>query len=181
MSDDVLSTVRLRDGKQARILYVTADDAAAMLEYVEGIAAESDFVTFGPGEFGITLAEEVAFLKSLADRSKGFMLQAKVDGVMVANCMITRATRPRVRHVGDLGLSVRKQFWGQGLAHELCKTLFTEAKRVGVSRIALRVRADNVRAVRLYERLGFAHEGRLVGAFIVGGVAYDELVMGLKI
>ena len=47
--------------------------------------------------------------------------------------------------------------------------------------LGLLVHPDNQRAIRLYESLGFAHEGRLVGAFVVGGTAYDELVMGLQI
>ena len=56
-----------------------------------------------------------------------------------------------------------------------------EGRRIGLTKIALRVRADNVRAIRLYEQLGFAHEGRLFGTFLVDGVEFDELTMGLRL
>jgi RimJ/RimL family protein N-acetyltransferase len=181
MSEKILKAVPLRDSRRAEIAYASSADAADMLAYVEVIAAETDYVTFGPGEFGLTLEQEVAFLQSLADHSRGLMLLARCDGAMVGNCMLGRSTRPRIRHVGELGLSVCQQFWGNGIARELCKTLFVEAMKVGITRVALRVRADNERAIRLYESLGFQHEGRLVGAFIARGVIYDELAMGLRI
>jgi GNAT superfamily N-acetyltransferase len=147
MSGPILTTVDLRDGRKATLERVTEDDAPGMLAYLEVIAGETDFLTFGPGEFYMTVDQEAAFLKSLAD---------------------------------PLGLSVRQDFWN-GLGSALCKTIFSEAKRTGITRIALKVRADNGRAIRLYERLGFSREGRLIGAFLVGGVELDELVMGLRI
>jgi len=185
MSGPILTTVDLRDGRKATLERVTEDDAPGMLAYLEVIAGETDFLSFGPGEFGMTVDQEAAFLRSLADplasEMKGMMVKAVVAGEMVGNALLTRSPRPRLRHGAELGLSVRRDFWGVGLGSALCKTIFSEAKRTGVTRIALKVRADNARAIRLYERLGFSHEGRLVGAFLVGGVELDELVMGLRI
>jgi RimJ/RimL family protein N-acetyltransferase len=185
MRGPILTTVDLRDGRKATLERVTQDDAAGMLAYLEVIAGETDFLSFGPGEFGMTVDQEAAFLTSLADPlasdMKGMMVKAVVAGEMVGNALLTRSPRPRLRHVGELGLSVRRDFWSVGLGSALCKTIFSEAERTGVTRIALKVRADNARAIRLYEHLGFSHEGRLVGAFLVGGVELDELVMGLRI
>jgi RimJ/RimL family protein N-acetyltransferase len=181
MSDQLFTTVDLRDGRTATLGQVTEHDASAMLAYLEVIANETDFLTFGPGEFGMTLDQEVAFLKTLTDPSNGIMLKAVVAGEIVGNAMLSRSPRPRLHHVAELGLSVRRNSWGRGIGSALCRTILSEAKRAGLTRIALRVRADNSRAIQLYERLGFAHEGRLVGAFLVGGVEFDELVMGLRI
>ena len=61
MCGRVLSTVQLRDGRQAELAHVVASDAPAFLDYVEAVAAESDFLTFGPGESGMTLEQELAF------------------------------------------------------------------------------------------------------------------------
>ena len=119
MSDQVLATVELGDGRRAAVGYATERDAAAMLSYVEAIGGETDFLTFGPGEFGMTVEQEAAFLKSLGDPSKGVMLKATVGDQMVGNAMLSRSARPRVRHVGDLGLSVRKDFRGAGIGSAL--------------------------------------------------------------
>ena len=97
------------------------DDAPGLLAYLEGIAGETDFLTFGPGELGMTLDQEVAFLKSLADPAslKGMMVKAVVAGEMVGNALLSRSPRPRIRHVAELGLSVRQGFWGVGLGSAL--------------------------------------------------------------
>ena len=49
----------------------------------------------------------------------------------------------------------------------------------GFTRIELTVRIDNVRAKRLYERLGFSVEGRQRQAFRVNGEYFDSSFMAL--
>jgi RimJ/RimL family protein N-acetyltransferase len=44
-----------RDGRSAEIRVAQPADAAAMLEYLEAVSGESDFLTFGPGEFAISV------------------------------------------------------------------------------------------------------------------------------
>jgi putative acetyltransferase len=52
-------------------------------------------------------------------------------------------------------LVVAPDLWGS----ELADTLVNEAKRLSPDRIALLVNTDNIRAIRFYERNGFAHAG----------------------
>jgi putative acetyltransferase len=52
-------------------------------------------------------------------------------------------------------LVVAPDYWGS----ELGNSLVTEAKRLSPDRITLLVNADNARAIRFYERNGFAHGG----------------------
>jgi len=109
------------------------------------------------------------------------MLKAVVDGDIAGTGSLMRGTRSRFRHAADLGLGVRKRFWGLGVGRALMEALIAAAREQGIARIALRVRADNARAIRLYESLGFVHEGRLVGAFVVGNQKYDDLAMALHL
>lgn len=52
-------------------------------------------------------------------------------------------------------LVVAPDHWGS----ELADMLVNEAKRLSPDRIALLVNTDNIRAIRFYERNGFAHVG----------------------
>ena len=52
-------------------------------------------------------------------------------------------------------LVVAPDLWGS----ELADALVNEAKRLSPDRIALLVNTDNIRAIRFYERNGFAHAG----------------------
>jgi len=52
-------------------------------------------------------------------------------------------------------LVVSPEHWGSKLA----TTLVDEAKRLSPAGVTLKVNADNVRAIRFYERCGFVHTG----------------------
>jgi len=159
----------------------TPADAAATLEHLEVLASETDFLSFGPGESGITLEGQAEFLKRFEDPAAGAMLKAVVDGEIAGTGSLFRGTRSRFRHAADFGLGVQKRFWGFGVGRALTEALIAAAREQGILRIALRVRADNARAIHLYESLGFVHEGRLVGAFVVGNQAYDDLARALHL
>jgi RimJ/RimL family protein N-acetyltransferase len=68
------------------------------------------------------------------------------------------------------------------VARALLEAMLAWAHAGGVVRkVNLRVRADNVRAIALYERLGFVREGRLTRDLLVDGEFHDTLLMGLAI
>lgn len=85
----------------------------------------------------------------------------------------------RVRHVGEMGLSVQKTYWGLGIGIALIETL--KEKNGIVRKINLRVRTDNVRAIALYKKSGFIDEGRLSRNSLIDGKFYDSFALGLEI
>jgi RimJ/RimL family protein N-acetyltransferase len=52
-------------------------------------------------------------------------------------------------------------------------------QEVNLHRVFLRVRDDNARGIRAYEKCGFQQEGRLREAIYANGRYYDELWMGI--
>jgi hypothetical protein len=46
----------LKNGRILVIREATGKDVQAVLDYLEGISGESEFLTFGPGEFELTKA-----------------------------------------------------------------------------------------------------------------------------
>lgn len=64
-----------------------------------------------------------------------------------------------LQHVGTLGMGVHADFRGRGLGRGLLAACLEKAERKGILRVELSARADNTRAIRLYEALGFRHEG----------------------
>ncbi|WAC72586.1 GNAT family N-acetyltransferase [Roseateles sp. SL47] len=85
---------------------------------------------------------------------------------------------PRRRHAMSMGISVLPQVQGQGVASALMSALLRQADDwLGVLRVELTVFADNHRAIRLYERFNFAHEGRLRAYALREGRYMDCLSM----
>ena len=72
-------------------------------------------------------------------------------------------------------IAVAKPAQGSGLGARLLQALLDEAERRGQRRVLLEVRADNDRAVALYERFGFRRTGVRRGYYQPSGA--DALVM----
>jgi RimJ/RimL family protein N-acetyltransferase len=171
---------RLRDGRELIIARATEADADAVVRHLEQVAGESDFLSFGRGELELVLADELEYLEALSRPEGGLAHKAVLDGKLVGMVTIVRGHRPRFRHTGTLGLSVQRAVWGLGVGRALAEAALAGARELGLRRVTLYVRADNERAIRLYEALGFRLEGRLVGGFAIGDAEYDDLVMGLR-
>jgi putative acetyltransferase len=83
----------------------------------------------------------------------------------------------RRRHAASLGMMVSERFQGRGVGRELLGALVALADELALTRVELGVYPDNERALRIYERAGFEHEGRerLVG--FRDGEYVDDLAM----
>jgi ribosomal protein S18 acetylase RimI-like enzyme len=82
-----------------------------------------------------------------------------------------------VSHCGTLGMGVHRDYRRQGLGEALLRACITKAKDKGITRIELEVRADNLPAIRLYEKLGFVHEALKRRAMRFDGVYFDSVQM----
>lgn len=111
--------------------------------------------------------------------SPELLLVAETDGKIVGSAGLHPVgTQLRRRHVMMLGISVLAASQGQGVGGALMTALLDYADNwAQVLRIELTVYHDNQRAIRLYERHGFAPEGRLRAYAMRNGVYEDVLTM----
>lgn len=72
-------------------------------------------------------------------------------------------------------VAVAKAAQGKGVGRQLLQALLDEAARRRQTRVLLEVRADNTRAIDLYERNGFRRSGLRRGYYSPSGT--DALVM----
>ena len=84
-----------------------------------------------------------------------------------------------VKHCGSLGMGVLPARRGQGVGKGLLQACLAKARAKGITRVELEARADNERAIKLYERLGFQHEATKRQAMRFDGVYYDAVQMSL--
>jgi putative acetyltransferase len=114
------------------------------------------------GTLQLPLQSAEAWRKRLADPPDGmFSLVACVEGEVVGNLGLeTYPNRPRVRHVGTVGMSVRDDWQGKGVGSALLGAALDLAdKWLNLSRIELTVYTDNAAGIALYEKFGFEVEG----------------------
>ena len=172
----------LKDGRELLIREAAVEDARTVLDYVEGRSGESDFLTFGPGEFEISEAEEVDFLRKCRESDNQLYMLGLIDDTVVSTLSFSAGHRSRVRHSGEFGMTVRKQYWGLGIGSLMLEILIDWARDTRiVKKLNLRVRTDNHRAIRLYEHRGFVKEGTIRKEIRFNDTYFDLHWMGLEL
>jgi GNAT superfamily N-acetyltransferase len=123
------------------------------------------------------LGERHWFTDRLArqQRGGGVLLVAWLEGRPVGEVFLEYepATEPEVRrHLPGVPrldhLEVVGPLWGRGIGTALIRAAEDTARQLGHEQIALGVGLDNLKARRLYERLGYADwgQGTVVGSWV---------------
>ena len=157
-------------------------DAEQLIRYLNIIGGESDFLTFGPGQFEKTVEQEEYYIQDISNKKNALCIVAEINEKIVGNLNFSGGPRERTAHTGEFGISVLKEYWGNGIGEELIKYLINWSKESGIIRkLNLRVRTDNTRGISLYKKFGFIEEGIIKRDFLINGQFYDSLKMGLEI
>jgi RimJ/RimL family protein N-acetyltransferase len=169
-------------GKIILIREAKKEDAAALIAYVKKVACETDFLTFGKGEFRKTIKEEQQIIQQHAKAKNQIFLLAEYEGEIVGILNVNANEKSRLRHIGDFGVTVKKDYWGQGIGTNLIECMLEWARKSGVIRkINLVVQTNNKAAIKLYKKLGFKKEGVLRRDSFINGKFYDAYAMGMMI
>jgi len=156
------------------------EDAKEILEYLKKIGGETDNLTFGSEGLPISEETEKSYLEKLAVSTTSVMYVAKKDGKIVGNASFNGMPGERIKHRGEVAVSVLKCEWGQGIGSMLLEAIIDFAKNVARAEIiSLEVRSDNERAIKLYKKYGFEKIGCFKGFFKIDGEYVDFDLMNL--
>ena len=89
----------------------------------------------------------------------------------------TRGDRFSDNVCADFGISILREYWGQGIGAALTGACIDCAKEAGFWQLELEVVGDNENAVRLYKRYGFMEYGRNPRGFLTRDGRWQELVL----
>ena len=172
----------LSNGKELIIRKAILEDGVKMAHYKSGIGGESDFFTFGENEVDRFPEKEQQSIEAVNNKSNSLIAAALLDEEIVGSIVFKGGERIKTYHLGEMGIGIRRDFWGLGIGTFLLEYLIQWAKETGIVRkINLRVRTDNERALKLYRNHGFKEEGILTRDFCIDGRFYDSISMGLLI
>ncbi len=172
----------LKNGKELIIRKAIAEDAEQMAQFKLHICGESDFLSFGENEIEITAERERENIQTENSKDNSVIIVAIIDGEVAGFITFKGGEKIRKRHAGEMGISVRKPYWGYGIGSLLLEVLIEWAKGTQIiKKIDLITRSDNETAKKLYEKYGFKEEGVLTRDLCIKGEFYDSIFMGLQI
>ena len=137
-----------------------AEDAERMLAFARAAGQETKNLTFGPEGLPLGTEAERAYLAAHGQGADSCELGAFDGETLAATGSVSRvACRPRMAHRFSVAVSVRKSYWGQGIATAMMERLIAEAKARGAEVLELAVLCTNAAAIHVYEKMGFCIAG----------------------
>lgn len=154
-------------------------DASELIAYLNAAGAESDNLLFGAEGCGFDAAQGARFIASMQASNNSAMLLGLDQEKVIAVCTLQGGFRPRVAHRAELAISVSRAYWSQGVGTAMLSAAIAQARQMRLRVLELAVCEDNVRAIRLYTRMGFQTIGRFPEYLCVDGKRADALLMNL--
>ena len=153
------------------------DDAEKMISYLNQVGGESDNLLIGENEFTVPIEGVKRKLSMSKDSENSIVLIALENDQIIARAELEGYYPARIRHRAKFSISVKKEYWNQGIGTEMIKRIFEQAKNLKIRIIELEVIADNERGINLYHKMGFADIGIYKDYFFVNGIFKDAVVM----
>lgn len=146
---------------------------------VEGLNALVNLPNYRYGTLRLPHESLSATKRRLFEAGPNETLLVAEAGAIIVGAANLRRLAGRRSHVGQIGMGVHDQHLRQGIGSALLTELVALADDwLGLLRLELDVMADNHPAIALYEKHGFAVEGRNRAAVIRQGALVDTLSMG---
>ena len=153
------------------------DDAERMILYLNQVGGESDNLLHGENEFNVPIEGVKRKLAMSKESENSIVLIALENEQIIARAELDGYYPARIRHRAKFSISVRKEYWNQGIGTEMLKRIIEQAKKMKISVIELEVISDNVRGIHLYHKMGFVDIGIYKKFFYVNGMFKDAVVM----
>ncbi|MGD0266534.1 MAG: GNAT family protein [Candidatus Methylomirabilota bacterium] len=126
----------------------------------------------------VTRAEIIeAWVRNL-DYDRVLPILADHDGQIVGDATLHRQTYGWMRHVGEIRVVTDAYFRRRGLALAMAREIFYLALQFGLDKMVAEMVADQVAAIKVFEKLGFQREARLANHIVnLQGRKHDLVIM----
>lgn len=169
--------ITIKNGQKCIIRNGTFEDGPEVSTFFTTTHGETDYLLSYPEESTRDDEKQSNYLKETTESDREIELLAIVDGEVVGMAGFNAiGSKYKVRHRAEFGITVSKNYWGQGIGKAIMNACIKCAKEAGYIQLELDVVADNTRAIELYKKLGFIEFGRNPKGFQSKYSGFQELV-----
>jgi RimJ/RimL family protein N-acetyltransferase len=167
------------EGKRIRLRPLSKDDLDAIMEWVNDEEATRTLLI---GRFPMTREAEIKWIeeRTASDAKEVTYVIETIAGEYLGGISLLHFQQ--VERIAELGIVIgKKAAWGKGYGTEAMRLMVAYGfEQLNLHMIHLSVLADNPKAVHIYEKVGFVHEGCLRDRVYRGGRYHDLFSMSLK-
>lgn len=169
--------ITIKNGQKCIIRNGTFEDGPEVSTFFTTTHGETDYLLSYPEESTRDDEKQSNYLKETTESDREIELLAIVDGKVVGMAGFNAiGSKYKVRHRAEFGITVSKNYWGQGIGKAIMNACIECAKEAGYIQLELDVVADNTRAIELYKKLGFIEFGRNPKGFQSKYSGFQELI-----
>jgi RimJ/RimL family protein N-acetyltransferase len=155
------------------------NDAEALMKLKQRLDEETSFMLLEPDERDTSIQTLARHLEEVSQSENSVVIVADRRGDLAGYVELVGGKFRRNRSTTHVVIGVLAEASGKGVGTGLLEEAKRWATARGLHRIELNVMAHNHRAIALYERVGFVHEGRRVDCLLIDGKFLDELSMAM--
>lgn len=153
-------------------------DAPALLQAMNILNKETPYLVVSEQALSLNNAYMEHKINSIYNKNNQHILLALDDDKIIGVATIASEFSQQFEHVGEVGITVAKKYWGMGLGTELLKNLIELSKQSPITkRLEITVQKRNTRAISLYKRVGFTIDGVKEKAFLSENNDFIDIVM----
>ncbi len=166
-------TVVLKDGRKVLLRTYNPQDKEALFSFYASLSPETL-------KWALPPYDRPRVERMVSNPANAVILLAHHQDRVVGHVHIYTQPFTRAKGLGELLIYLHQDLQNIGLGNAMMQESIRLTKEKGLHRIGLSVIAQNHRAIRLYEKVGFKHEGvRKEDYCGEDGHYYDVVEMGL--
>ncbi len=166
-------TVALKDGALVLLRLFSSGDKEALVSFYASLSSETLRWSLPP-------YDRARVERIISDLANTIVLLALHDNRIVGHLQVYQYPFTRAKGIGELFVYLHQSFQNRGLGTLMMKMGIEEARKRRFHRLGLSVIADNKGAVKVYEKVGFLHEGLRREDYLGEDGRYHDVVeMGL--
>lgn len=178
---DYKQEVVTKTGKPIVLRAPRSTDVEGLWRYINALVEEETFISVDRKVAKRQEREFVAERLKLLREKRGVTLLATHQDEIIAVGQVDRGSG-RLRHVGQLGISVASDYRREGVGTILVNELIRISKEDLAFRVLyLTVFANNQVARAFYRKVGFRKAGRIPKAILYRGAYVDQIFMYLPL
>jgi len=175
-SGKIIRRFSAKDGRKAVLRTPKWEDLDDLLALINSLVEEKADIFRAER---VSRMEEIDWLsRTLAglEKDEFFFLVAEVAGKVIASSDL-HPQRGYDKHVGVIGIVIKRGFRDIGIGTEMMKTLVEQAQKMSLKVLTLSAFATNKRAIHVYEKIGFVQTGRIPKKHFRNDQYIDEVIM----